>query len=196
VSQTEVVAQVVLIGGSASVGKTSLAETLARRQEIHNVIHIDEIRRRLPAALQRLKAPGVWDSPPDRLLQLLLEETAAVRSALIDVTRGLVRGTQGAIVEGEGLEPDVLTAFNDEPEVRGIFIIETDPRALHMAFAARSSRSRFVALPPSQRAAVVEMSRRYGLHLREAAERHQRRWIASKPWATLTERAEAALVGP
>jgi len=41
------VAQVVLIGGSASVGKTSLADCLARRQDIYDVIHVDEIRRRL-----------------------------------------------------------------------------------------------------------------------------------------------------
>jgi hypothetical protein len=189
------VAQVVLIGGSASVGKTSLADCLARRQDIYDVIHVDEIRRRLPAAPHRLKAPGVWDSSPDRLLQLLLEETAAVRSALIDMTRGLVRGTQGAIVEGEGIEHDVLTAFDDEPEVRGIFVIETDARALYSTFATRSSGSRFLALAPSHRGAVVEMNRLYGLHLREAAERHKRRWIASKPWATLRDRAEAALAG-
>jgi hypothetical protein len=194
--QTEIVAPVVLIGGSASVGKTSLADTLRRRQDISEVIHVDEIRRRLPAALHRLKAPGVWGNPPDRLLQLLLEETAAVRSDLIDITRDLVRRTKGAIVEGEGIEPDVLTAFNDEPEVRGIFVIETDSRALHTTFATRSSRSQFVALPPSQRSAVVEMNRRYGLHLRESAERHQLRWIASKPWTTLPDRAEAALAGP
>jgi hypothetical protein len=105
---------------------------------------------------------------------LLLEETAAVRSALIDMTRGLVRGTQEAVVEGEGIEHDVLTAFDDEPEVRGIFVIETDARALYSTFATRSSGSR-LALAPSHRAAVVEMNGLYGLHLREAAERHKRR---------------------
>jgi hypothetical protein len=45
----------------------------------------------------------------------LLEKTAAVRSTLIDIVRGLLRGTGRAIVEGEDIEHEVLIPFNDEP---------------------------------------------------------------------------------
>ena len=95
---------VVLIGGSASVGKTTLAASLAGRLAGAEVVHVDEVRRNHPDGMHHLDRPGVWDLEPSVLLKLLLEETASLGRPCSLIAR--VRAAGGpAIIGGEGIEP-------------------------------------------------------------------------------------------
>lgn len=181
---------ILAIGGSASVGKTTLAATLAARLDVHEIVHVDD----LVPAVERdegpsfLAAAGVWRRPPDWLRDQLVAWTERLHPHIDRAIRPLVH----AIVEGEGIDHRLACRWPPD-EVRVVYVIETDADALHRTFASRASADRYLALSDSERHAVVEMNRRYGLWLRAAAETNGQPWVPSQPWSTLADRVLAAV---
>lgn len=185
---------IVAIGGSASVGKTRLAATLLTRLGLSEAMHVDD----LVPAVEAIEGPSfisstpkVWRRPAGWLCAELVRWTARLHPHIDGLVADLVaRG--GGVIEGEGIDPRV--AKNWAPDVvRVVYVIETDPGVLYGTFAGRSSGSRFLALEPAERDGVVEMNRRYGHWLREAADAHEHPWVSSQPWETLPERTLEAL---
>ena len=125
-------------------------------------------------------------------MRLLLEETASLHPALLRLVGQLRENGGGAIIEGEGVEPDVVEAFAEDRHVHAVYVIETDPEMLRRTFAARASAARFLALSPQQQDSVVEMNRCYGVWLREQARRRNHACVPSRPWATLQSRVVCA----
>jgi hypothetical protein len=185
---------VVAIGGSASVGKTTLAAVLAARLGLTEVVHVDDVVAVLvadegPSFIA--STPGVWTRPADWLCEELVRWTARLHPHIDGLVTDLLnRG--GGVIEGEGIDPRVSGSWDPEL-VRVVYVIETDPGVLYRTFAARSSGPRFLALPAHERARVVQMNRRYGRWLRTTAETHKQTWVRSQPWATLPERVSEAL---
>jgi predicted kinase len=178
---------VLLIGGSASVGKTTVAGKLAGRAHAE-VVHIDDRRDDIPGAVNYLRTAEVWDLPPTRLIELLLEMTASVGQFLTHLVTQLLDQGRPVIVEGEGIEPQVVERFDRNDRLRTVFIVEDDPAVLWTTFARRASGHRFLALSSERQEAVVEMNRLYGLHLKAAATASGYPCIQSRPWDTLETR--------
>jgi hypothetical protein len=185
---------IVAIGGSASVGKTTLAATLLARLALSEVAHVDDV---VPA-VEAVEGPNfiastpcVWTRPADWLCDELIRWTARLHPR-IDGLVAELGDRCGGVVEGEGIDPRVAQPW-DPRFVRVVYVIETDPGVLYRTFAGRTSGARFLALSPEERDRVVEMNRRYGLWLREAAETQHQPWVSSQPWTTLPERALEAL---
>jgi hypothetical protein len=185
---------IVAIGGSASVGKTTLGAVLAARLGLGDAVHVDDV---LPAVEASdgpnfiASIPGVWTRPADWLCAELVRWTARLHPYIDRLVADLVsRG--GGLIEGQGIDPRAAGSW-DPAAVRVVYVIETDPGVLDRTFAGRASAHRYLALGPAERRAVVEMNRRYGLWLREAADTHQQPWVASQPWESLPERVMEAL---
>jgi hypothetical protein len=164
-----VIEGILLIGGSASTGKTTAALSIAHELGVEPVVHLDDVWRGHPQAVHRMDAAGVWDSAPGDLLQLLLEETASRNVVLAHLVAGMRSDGTGAIIEGEGVEPEIVQTLAAAAPVRAVYVIETDAVVLCRTFAARPSAGRFLALSPGQQHAVVEMNRLYATWLRDGA---------------------------
>jgi hypothetical protein len=184
---------ILLIGGGSSVGKTTAALSIAHGPDVEPVVHLDDVRRENPRAVHRLDVAGVWDSAPSDLLQLLLEETASVRAVLAHLVGGMGSDGLGAIIEGEGVEPELVDTLGADAPARFVYVIETDPVVLRRTLASRPSAGRFLALSPGQQQAVVEMNRLYATWLRDEAVRRSQAWVQSRPWATLPQRVLRAV---
>jgi hypothetical protein len=115
---------IVLIGGSASVGKTWLATELAPLLQCRKVVHLDDVRDGQGRA-GPFDAPTVWDSTGEQLLGLLLEETRTLHRPLVEIIARTRNERMSVLIEGEGVEPEVVDGFRNEADVRSVFIVET-----------------------------------------------------------------------
>jgi 2-phosphoglycerate kinase len=186
---------VVAIGGCASVGKTTLAAALADRLEVSEVVHVDDLRkiREASAGPSFLDTtPAVWDSNHEWLCGSLIASTRKLHGAIATTIDRLL-ASDGGIVEGEGVEPSGMA---HHAAAKAVYVIEEDGDRLAATFVARPSRGRFLALSEPRRSAVVEMNRLYSTWLREEADRYGQAWVSAHPWATLADRALAAMAQP
>jgi 2-phosphoglycerate kinase len=188
---------VVAIGGSASVGKTTLAAELRERLGVDRdrVAHVDDL---VPVVEAEggpnfiSTTPGVWRQPAAWLADELVGWTARLHPPIGALVAGMVETGGGGIVEGQGIEPRLSCQW-DVAAVRTFYVIEPDPEALRRTFAQRASNAKFLALSDGERDGVVEMNRRYGQWLRRQAEAHGQLWLPARPWTTLADRVLAGL---
>ncbi|WP_162834690.1 AAA family ATPase [Amycolatopsis circi] len=178
------------IGGSSSVGKTTVAEHLAARHDIAEVIHVDNLRTRDVTA----RPAHSWLRPDAELLDALLASTAQIQSTLAAELDRLSKRGGHVIIEGEGVQPDLLHRYA-HLGCRAVYLIESEERTLRTTLATRPSNRRFLALPPREQRGAARMNYLYGQWLRTQAERYQQSWLPSQPWTTLGHRVEAHLLG-
>ncbi|WP_406637081.1 hypothetical protein [Amycolatopsis sp. WGS_07] len=176
------------IGGGSSVGKTTVVAHLLARHDFDEVIHVDDLRTHDFTA----RSGHSWLRPEDELLEALLASTAQLRPRLIAELDRLSARRARVLIEGEGLEPDLLHRYRD---CRPVYLVEPDEDVLRTTLATRPSGHRFRALTPSEQQGVVRMNRRYGQWLRAEAERFRQPWLSSRPWDSLADRVEDCLFG-
>ena len=181
---------VIAIGGSASVGKTTLATDVSRALGLGRVVHVDDLR----GASFIDSMPDVWQAPAARLLDSLIAETERTHGVIAAEIDALVTASSSGLIEGEGVEPRLLHRW-PRTHVRSAYVIEDDADRLRETFARRPS-ARFLSLSRDEQAAVVEMNRGYGAWLRQEADSRNQAWVPSQPWDTLAERVMTALELP
>lgn len=177
---------IVLVGGSASTGKTTLSAALGQRLGIDDVVHLDDLRPDHPDVVFLDRTPGIWTLPIPSLLDALLRACAAVHPVVDE----LVRTHEHAVIEGEGIDPAHVSTLGD---VRVGYVIETSAKALTRTFGERPSGPSFFALQSAERTGVVGMNKMYGEWLKAEAERHGQPWVPARPWDTLADRFIAAV---
>ena len=187
--------QVVAVGGSASVGKTTLALAIAGTRAFDQVAHVDDLRAAVevsdgPSFIEA--TPDVWRMPVRWLCAQLTAETQRVHPLITAKVDAFLADGYRGVVEGEGVEPSLFLRW-PASVVRPVYVIEDDADRLHATFARRSSGARFLALSRSDQDAVVEMNRMYGAWLREQAEAYGQVWVPSHPWDTMPERTLTAI---
>ena len=187
-----------MIGGGSSVGKTTVAHELGRRLGA-DVIDVDALPRDRAVGLDgRLSEPGIWDRPPSNLFQLLLETTRGLAPRLRATIEARSLAVEGAVVEGEGIEPRLFDAFEAGAQVRPVFVIETDPHRLRETLSHRVSRGAelFRRLTSTEQGHVVEMNVLYARWLGEEARVRGLPCVESQPWPDLGDRILAAAHAP
>ena len=186
---------VIAIGGSASVGKTTLAARISPVLGLEHVVHVDDVRYRVDGSLPRSfveTTPDVWKMPPAWLRDSLIAETGQLSGVIAPEIEALSTEHSSGLIEGEGVEPRLVRRWTPE-RVRAVYVIEDDADRLHETFSRRASGARFLALSRDEQKAVVEMNRMYGTWLRAEAEMHEQPWLAARPWSTLAERVLDAI---
>ncbi|WP_020672891.1 hypothetical protein [Amycolatopsis nigrescens] len=178
------------IGGSSSVGKTTVAERLAARHGIDEVIHVDDLRTHDLTASHEHS----WLRPDAELLDALLASTTQLQSALAAELDRLSALGDSRIIEGEGIQPSLIHQYAHR-DCRVVYLVEPEEHLLWTTLATRPSNPRFLALAPRERRGVVRMNHLYGQWLRMEAERYRQPWLSSQPWNTLDHRVDERLFG-
>lgn len=200
--------KVLLIGGCAGVGKTSIARTLAERFRTSMML-TDDIR----LALQEMTTP---EQQPDlhafanerQVRKLTAEQTRdrliAVANAMQPALRTIcayhtfVVDAEPIIIEGENVVPQLaadrrfrgLKTFGDvnagPNDLRAVFLYEPDEQTLLSMM--REHNARFRELPNKEQERMAKANWLYGLWLKEEAERVKLPVVTVRPWTTLLER--------
>jgi hypothetical protein len=119
--------RVVAIGGSASVGKTTCAERVAELLGVSEVIHVDDLSKRIqdngePHPLETIDQP--WRRPPTYLAQQLIEWTPRLHPAILEAVEQAA--STGGVIEGEGIDPRLAPELASAG-VAAVYVIETGP---------------------------------------------------------------------
>ena len=179
--------RVLLIGGGSSVGKTTAATKVASWAQLP-LVSVDQIREEVSP--RPFAAEAVWDSPPSHLLDVLREDTQLLRGPITSAVESMRES--GGVIEGEGIEPDLVTCLQRRSSVSVVYVIEVDGDRIRATLNARRQNGRFGSLSARQQQHVIEMNLLYGVWLRDEAERVGQAWVPSRPWASLARRLVAA----
>jgi 2-phosphoglycerate kinase len=174
-----------IIGGSSSVGKTTVARQLAA----HFDCILVETDRSLPddPRLNPLAGPPeIWDEPAAELCARLIVSADVAVTYLRRQARDLSDAGNGWIMEGERVHPRLVECLSHEDVARGVFIVETDAQRLYETLMARLPG--FMTLAESRRRAVAKVDKLYNVWLVEEASRRNLPCVESQPWLTLADR--------
>lgn len=130
---------VLLIGGGSSAGKTTAATMIAS----------------WPSVTTRLRRPAPAGRHPDAFhcrsrLGLAAIAPAEPPSQDTELLRGpIMRAVErmresGGVIEGEGIEPDLVTRLQRRSSVSVVYVIETDSDRIRATLNARRPNGRFV----------------------------------------------------
>ena len=190
---------VLLIGGGAGVGKSTLAFQLARHFEI-GLTEVDDFQRVLermttpeqfPAVHAFNQDPEGWLAMSDqRKVEALVAYGEVMSMAMEPVLRNHLDGGIPTIYEGDFLLPSFVArpSFCGHPaegRVRGIFLYE-EADQISRNYESREGE------PQPDRARISHL---YSEWLRKEAERCGQISIPARPWNNVAERAVEALAG-
>jgi 2-phosphoglycerate kinase len=190
---------VLLVGGASGVGKSSLAQPLARVLGV-NLVEVDDFQLVLEATLPPEQLPllhfwrtnreefDAWDDD-QRVAHFVQVCEEIFRPGVAAVIGARLEVGVPVIVEGDFLLPEWTTAarFADEPNdgrVRALFVSEDDEQQLLANFHERERKVQQV------RAHASHVLDRW---LRGECERWDVPTVAARPWETVVERALARL---
>jgi 2-phosphoglycerate kinase len=176
---------VLLIGGSSSVGKTTVAAAVGARLGVP-VMEPDLTPAQSDPRLDPLVGLAIWDRPPSQLCALLV---TAAEAAMPFVEQQVAACLGGAVIEGERIHPALVARLAAAGQARGVLIVEADAARLHDTLMARSHGFRKISEP--RRHAVAEVCRLYGCWLSAQATELGVPCVSSQPWETLADRVLA-----
>lgn len=184
-----------MIGGSLSTGKTTLGDWAGATFGV-DVMHVDDMVSSsddadLRAACARFDPESL---SVEELCEVLVAKGDALTPLLAEYVTARLREGRPAVIEGEGIQPDLALRWAQDPRVRCVFLIEESGQRLFETLCRRSTQDGTPRneLSPLLRK-VSEMDAQYGTWLRCEAEARGMPWIASHPFETLAHRFLAAV---
>jgi 2-phosphoglycerate kinase len=203
--------RVLLVGGASGVGKTVLAQALARHYGV-TLLLVDDVRLALqqvttpeqqPALHYFLTTPDAWRRPEDELVSRFIGIANMLAPALGKIISHHldVDNTGRIIIEGDGIAPrlvgeqsPVLGHIREATLMSGVRALFVDEPDEDVIFANMLARGRgFENAPPEEQRANASAAWRYGEWLCDEAEKYHALVIPARPQETLFERTLALL---
>lgn len=184
---------VLFIGGPSGTGKSSIAYEIARYYGI-NVLEVDDVYLTIETVTTKDFFPAIhyWNTGIDwknigiddnvKWLIDVSKEMVPVLRALVD--RHL-EDKLPVIIEGDFIYPEFIASF-DNPEVRSVFIIESDVNQVMQNYLSRESGDL-----QEHRA---EISIAYGEWLVDTCKKYRISLIEARPWSTALTRVVESLL--
>lgn len=189
--------QILLLGGPAGVGKTSVSYRLAHHFGI-GITEVDDFQ----VLLERMTTPTeqpvlhYWRTHPEaenQSAEEMVKHTIAVGQvmapALEAVIANHIESRAPIVLEGDFILPILATSFSGSPiqsQIRTLFLYEESEEQFHHNFLQREPEHG----PQKTRAHVSWL---YGQWLKQEAERVGVLTLPARPWNDLFERILTAL---
>ena len=114
-------------------GRRRFASRIGERLRIDCVVHVDDLRVRAaasdgPGFIDT--TPNVWTKPVTWLRDALIAHTRSLHPVVAAEIDAMVAHGAGGVIEGEGLEPQLLRRW-PASLVQPVFVIEDDAPRLH-----------------------------------------------------------------
>ena len=199
--------KVLLIGGSSGLGKTTIAQAVARHFGLSTLL-VDDIRLALQQVTLPEQQPGLHifstdqeaaQRSPEQIRDGLIEVGLAMLPALkiIMAHHVVVEGVGPIVIEGDGILPQLAIqqefrelkhfwGLRTEGEIRSLFLFEPEEEMIFQNFLRRGRG--FQELAPEEQRRLVHASWLYGQWLSQEARTYQLPLIPVRPYETLEER--------
>ena len=185
-----------LIGGTSSAGKTTVARAISKRSGVRHL----ELDHELfdwsgrPALQTFREAINAATSAAPALLELLLQACVEISRDLEAELSRFVNDSEQAVVEGQWITPALASSFAGESSVRAVFIIEDDPG---QALASRLRRKHPVAgrprLPTAADEIDAQLSCQHARWLIAQCNQFKLPVVTARPYDTLSGRVLEAI---
>jgi 2-phosphoglycerate kinase len=183
---------VLLLGGAAGTGKTSVSYPLARHFGV-GITEVDDFQvlletlttpEQFPALHYWQTHPEAAEEPAERILERTLEVARVLAPGVRAVIDNHLDEQTPVVLEGDFLLPELHGANSDR--VRAVFLYEPEERQIVENFLQREPE----AGPQTKRARVSWL---YGQWLKDEAGARGLSALPARPWETLFGRVLAAL---
>jgi 2-phosphoglycerate kinase len=176
---------ILMLGGAAGVGKTSLALEVAHRLGIGRVLSSDSVRQIMRIMLSEDLAPAIHGSsydayrhfPPDALGDDPVIEGFRAQAATVSVgirasIDRAISENASLVLDGVSLLPGMIdvAAYGEQADVIFLVVATLDPEAYAVRFARRAEAE--TARPAHRYLANLDNILRTQDHILDAAERH------------------------
>ncbi len=189
-----------LIGGSAGVGKTIAAMEVARRcgavcsqaDDFRLVLQHMTTPAREPALHFFTSTEAVWQKSPEELCERLIEVGRLVSHGLEIIVAHHLSTNLPLVLEGDGIVPALAAQQRfagldvEDGQVHSVFIYEQDENVIGANMRGRGRG--FQHNSEVEQQTQVRMSYLYGEWLRQEALSLSLPVIESRPWDTLARR--------
>jgi len=176
---------IILLGGAAGVGKTSLALEVAHRLGIGRMLSTDSIRQIMRLMLSPAIAPAIHGSSydahrllpsdrmsTDRVIDGFREQAATVAVGIRASLERAVNENASLVMDGVSIVPGLIDveAFADTADVIFLVVGTLDEEAFRNRFAARAAETKYRA--PHRYLENLDSILRIQDHFLELAERY------------------------
>ncbi len=169
----------ILIGGCSNSGKTVAAGLLSQHLGI-TYYSSDKMRTSVGHSIfKEFDNPEVWDNDVEDLVSIIRQMSIQLRP----IIEKWCINTQSGVLEGEGIEPDMVNEIGCINNLKVIYIIETDTERLHTTLYDRSKKYR--GLSEEHQKKVLAMNAEYSKFIQSEAVKFNQPWVYSQPWETL-----------
>lgn len=180
---------VLLVGGAAGTGKTSVSYALARHFEV-GITEVDDLHLVLETLTTPAQQPLLhyWRTKPDsvemtaeQIVELHIAVGRVLLPALAAVCANHIESQTPIILEGDYILPEILAqpspAFN-QARVQAIFLHEADAAQIAHNFLTREPEG-------GEQAGRARVSQLFGEWLRAECGRYTLHALPARPWHTL-----------
>ena len=191
---------VLLIGGSSGIGKTTIAYRLAQHyavsltlgDDLYRVVQQIATPEEHPILHYWSTHPEVQDWPPEQILELHLGVCRLMTPAFVSVAASHLKHRRPIILEGVYILPEVAASkvYEDIPGVtraRAVFLYEPEEQQIVRNLVTRKPHQK----EQNKRARVSWL---FGQWLRDECQRYGQTALPCRPWDNLLERIIEATI--
>lgn len=184
---------VLFIGGASGTGKSNLAYEIARFYGV-NVLEVDDVHLAVEKVTTKGDFPAIhywnagvnWkDIGVDGNVNWLIDVSKEMAPVLKELANRHIEDKLPVIIEGDFIYPE-FSAFNDNPEVKSIFVQESDKNQILQNYLSREGGD--------LQHYRADISISYNNWIADTCKRNGIEVIESRPWDTVLSRAIKCLL--